>query len=205
MSRKPISIVKNELLNCTESPDGDEHKSNCTSFIGKPDFNSSRYKSNSMWYFKSDEMDGVSEAEAKRWEGSLDSSYLFAYAIGMFGSGFIAERVDLRYLTVNDMLKNPWFTNNISFRYFLSGGMLLSGIFTMLFGFAYYWGIHSIAYFIIIQVSSIEYIFILKLKFLPWITGHWWSLSDNWLARRSHCGGQLVRKRQEGSHHGHLE
>ena len=45
----------------------------------------------------------------------------------MFISGLVAERVDLRL--------------------FLSVGMLMSWVFTMLFGFAYYWGIHSIIYF----------------------------------------------------------
>merc|ERR1719334_1795367 len=49
-----------------------------------------------------------------------------------FGSGFVAERMDLRY--------------------FLSLGMIFSGIFTFLFGFAYNAGIHSLAYFIFIQV-----------------------------------------------------
>ena len=37
-------------------------------------------------------------------------------------------------------------------RYFLSGGMMLSALFTALFGLAYTWQIHSLAYFIVIQV-----------------------------------------------------
>ena len=47
-------------------------------------------------------------------------------------SGHIAERTNMRY--------------------FLAVGMFLSGVTTILFGFARYWNIHSLAYFIIIQV-----------------------------------------------------
>lgn len=64
--------------------------------------------------------------------GSLDYAFLFAYAIGMFISGHLAERLNLRY--------------------FLSGGMLLSGLFTALFGLARYWEIHSLPYFIVVQI-----------------------------------------------------
>ena len=51
-------------------------------------------------------------------------------------SGFIAERMDLRY--------------------FLSIGMLFSGIFVFLLGFAKVAGIHKIAYFIGMQVRSVQ-------------------------------------------------
>ncbi|KAK2180995.1 hypothetical protein NP493_418g02045 [Ridgeia piscesae] len=64
--------------------------------------------------------------------GSLDYAFLFAYAVGMFISGHLAERLNLRY--------------------FLCGGMLLSGLFTALFGLARYWKIHSLPYFIVVQV-----------------------------------------------------
>jgi len=49
----------------------------------------------------------------------------------MFGSGFVAERVSLRY--------------------FLAFGMLLSGFFTYLFGYARVVSIHSIWFFILVQ------------------------------------------------------
>ena len=78
------------------------------------------------------EIDGKSEKEAKTFLGLLDTSYLFSYAFFMFWSGIVAERMDLRY--------------------FLSGGMILSGIFTFLFGLAYNTNIHSLGYFISIQV-----------------------------------------------------
>ncbi|TRY78198.1 hypothetical protein TCAL_06762 [Tigriopus californicus] len=108
MSRKPISVVKTILLNCTESAG---EKGNCTSFI--------------------DQMNGQEERDAKRIEGLLDTSFLFSYAFFMFISGFVAERVDLRY--------------------FLSTGMMLCGLFTMAFGLGKYWEIHSFYYYLTIQ------------------------------------------------------
>ena len=50
-------------------------------------------------------------------------------------SGIVAERVNLRY--------------------FLSLGMIFSGVFTFLFGLAKYTGIHGISYFIVIQVKQV--------------------------------------------------
>ncbi|XP_059096435.1 glucose-6-phosphate exchanger SLC37A2-like isoform X2 [Tigriopus californicus] len=111
MSRKPISVVKTILLNCTESAG---EKGNCTSFI--------------------DQMNGQEERDAKRIEGLLDTSFLFSYAFFMFISGFVAERVDLRY--------------------FLSTGMMLCGLFTMAFGLGKYWEIHSFYYYLTIQVFA---------------------------------------------------
>jgi len=112
LSRKPISIVKNSkaFLDC-----GKVHNSNttCTSWITQ--------------------INGKTEHEAKTYLGLLDTSYLFSYAFFMFGSGFVAERMDLRY--------------------FLSLGMIMSGIFTFLFGFAYNAGIHSLWYLLAIQVA----------------------------------------------------
>jgi len=113
LSRKPISIVKNShaFLNCEKGKDNST--STCSSWIT--------------------EIDGKSESEAKTYLGLLDTSYLFSYAFFMFGSGFVAERMDLRY--------------------FLSLGMITSGVFTFLFGFAYNAGIHSLWYLLAIQVA----------------------------------------------------
>lgn len=63
--------------------------------------------------------------------GFLDSSFLICYAIAMFFSGFIAERVSLRY--------------------FLSLGMLFSGFFCYAFGYAKVNDIHSLLYFMVVQ------------------------------------------------------
>uniref|UniRef100_A0A667XR19 Glucose-6-phosphate exchanger SLC37A2 n=1 Tax=Myripristis murdjan TaxID=586833 RepID=A0A667XR19_9TELE len=66
--------------------------------------------------------------------GVLDNCFLVAYAIGMFFSGIFGERLPLRY--------------------YLSAGMLLSGLFTCLFGFGYYWNIHSIWYYGFVQAMN---------------------------------------------------
>ncbi|XP_025903822.1 glucose-6-phosphate exchanger SLC37A2 [Nothoprocta perdicaria] len=52
----------------------------------------------------------------------------------MFVSGIFGERLPLRY--------------------YLSSGMLLSGLFTALFGLGYFWNIHVLWYFIIIQICN---------------------------------------------------
>lgn len=52
----------------------------------------------------------------------------------MFVSGFVAERVSLRY--------------------FLAIGMIMSGIFSYLFGMAKMWNIHSIGYFLLVQAGA---------------------------------------------------
>ena len=78
------------------------------------------------------EIDGKPEDEAKTLLGLLDTTYLVSYAFFMFISGIVAERVDLRI--------------------FLAFGMIASGLFTFLFGFAYFAGIHSIWYLLLVQV-----------------------------------------------------
>ena len=90
---------------------------------------------NKIIFFKSiylEEIDGKEKHDADTLLGSLDTTYLLSYAIFMFPSGMIADRLDLRY--------------------FLSGGMIGSGIITILFGMGYIWGIHSLIYYIFIQV-----------------------------------------------------
>lgn len=66
--------------------------------------------------------------------GTLDTSFLLTYGIAMFGSGFVAERVSLRY--------------------FLTFGMLFSAIFTYMFGIAKTYDIHSLWYFIAVQALA---------------------------------------------------
>jgi len=67
--------------------------------------------------------------------GAVDNAFLVAYAIGMFISGIFGERLPLRY--------------------YLSAGMLLSGLFTSLFGLGYFWNIHMLWYFVLIQVREV--------------------------------------------------
>ncbi|RMZ56132.1 hypothetical protein APUTEX25_004556 [Auxenochlorella protothecoides] len=64
--------------------------------------------------------------------GALDLSFLAAYAISMFGAGHIGDRVDLRY--------------------FLTGGMIGSGTCVILMGAAYFLNIHTLGYFIAVQI-----------------------------------------------------
>lgn len=66
--------------------------------------------------------------------GVLDNCFLVAYAVGMFFSGVFGERLPLRL--------------------YLSAGMLLSGLFTALFGLGFYWNIHSLGYYAFIQVMN---------------------------------------------------
>ncbi|XP_040832699.1 glucose-6-phosphate exchanger SLC37A2 isoform X1 [Ochotona curzoniae] len=66
--------------------------------------------------------------------GAVDNAFLVAYAIGMFISGIFGERLPLRY--------------------YLSAGMLLSGLFTSLFGLGYFWNIHMLWYFVVIQICN---------------------------------------------------
>ncbi|XP_035290764.1 glucose-6-phosphate exchanger SLC37A2 isoform X1 [Anguilla anguilla] len=66
--------------------------------------------------------------------GVMDNSFLVAYAIGMFISGIFGERLPLRY--------------------YLSCGMLLSGLFTALFGLGFYWDIHSVWYYGFVQAMN---------------------------------------------------
>lgn len=44
------------------------------------------------------------------------------------------------------------FGERLPLRYYLSGGMVLSGLFTALFGLGYFWDIHVLWYFIVVQV-----------------------------------------------------
>ncbi|XP_055531986.1 glucose-6-phosphate exchanger SLC37A2 isoform X2 [Wyeomyia smithii] len=120
MTRKPISVVKSVL-----------HR-NCTGVRLPPEFihNMGEPPNDSTWC-DYPPFDGPDSAALL---GSLDSSFLFSYAIAMFFSGFIAERVSLRY--------------------FLSLGMLFSGIFCYLFGVAKVYDIHSMSYFVFVQAMA---------------------------------------------------
>lgn len=110
MTRKPISVVKSVLhVNCSS----DTVHNSTTNDCGYPPFDDSN-------------------APAKF--AILDSAFLFSYAAAMFVSGFVAERVSLRY--------------------FLAFGMIFSGVFSYLFGIAKTWGIHNISYFVIVQACA---------------------------------------------------
>lgn len=111
LSRKPISVVKAVLhRNCSQlSPPSPNEPDNWCDWAP---------------------FDG-SDTVASQMLGELDSAFLFCYAASMFVSGFIAERVNLRY--------------------FLALGMLFSGIFSYLFGIGKSYGVHNLWYFIVFQ------------------------------------------------------
>ncbi|KAL8051005.1 hypothetical protein ABFX02_06G117600 [Erythranthe guttata] len=66
--------------------------------------------------------------------GELDVSFLFVYAVGMYFSGHIGDRMDLRV--------------------FLTIGMVGTGIFTALFGIGYWANIHIFYYYLIVQMFA---------------------------------------------------
>lgn len=119
MTRKPIAVVKSVLhRNCTDLgpiPSGFELTpgTNAETWCDYPPFD---------------------KDDASKLLGVLDSAFLFSYAIAMFISGFVAERVSLRY--------------------FLSFGMLFSGFFCYMFGLAKTSDIHSFFYFFVVQALA---------------------------------------------------
>ncbi|XP_011311846.1 sugar phosphate exchanger 2 isoform X2 [Fopius arisanus] len=117
MSRKPISVVKN-VLNL-----------NCSSLSPPPDIIINDHNKDSWCDWAP-----FDTPDAPALLGTLDSAFLFAYAAAMFLSGFVAERVNLRY--------------------FLSLGMLLSGICSYLLGIAKPYNIHNLWYFILVQAMG---------------------------------------------------
>ncbi|XP_065845816.1 glucose-6-phosphate exchanger SLC37A2-like [Oscarella lobularis] len=108
LSRKAISVVKNAWSCNQNSTDNSSYGTNCTGW--KP-------------------FDGD---HSKVYLGSLDTSFLIAYAVAMFFSGHLGDRMNLRY--------------------FLMIGMLGSGLFTAALGFAHFLNIHVLAYFVVVQV-----------------------------------------------------
>ncbi|XP_063161384.1 glucose-6-phosphate exchanger SLC37A1 [Candoia aspera] len=127
LSRKPISIVKGEL-----------HKRCTTLQIIKPDANEEHaIHIPPVKKLSNDSCCGwepFDKSNYKQLLGALDYSFLCAYAVGMYLSGIIGERLPIRY--------------------YLSGGMLASGFFTALFGIGYFCNIHSLWFYIIAQVAN---------------------------------------------------
>ncbi|GAB6027695.1 hypothetical protein CHUAL_001934 [Chamberlinius hualienensis] len=114
LSRKPLSVVKNVL------------NANCSGIPIPPGQIITNETKNTWCHWAP-----FNSSDSETLLGTLDSAFLFSYAFSMFISGFVAERVNLRY--------------------YLSFGMILSGVFTYLFGIAYNYNIHQLWYFIVIQ------------------------------------------------------
>ncbi|OQV15414.1 Glucose-6-phosphate [Hypsibius exemplaris] len=115
MSRRPLSVVKNVL-----------HQ-NCTGLLPPPGTTIDPARNKTWCSWKPFEQDNSQELFA-----GLDFTYWLAYAVGMFFTGHIAERTNLRN--------------------FLSIGMIGAGLWTICFGMAFFWDIHSFSYFVAVQV-----------------------------------------------------
>lgn len=129
MGRRPLSIVKNVLnRNCSEVH-------NITLFDQIEDIVYIEYEGSSgndtTWC---DWAPFNDDKTANQLLALLDSAFLFSYAFFMFFSGFLADRCNLRY--------------------YLSGGMILSGVLLYAFGLAFYMNIHSMTYFVVIQILA---------------------------------------------------
>ncbi|NXP38391.1 G6PT2 protein, partial [Leiothrix lutea] len=126
LSRKPISIVKGELhKHCASQAELDSYKEYAAQIqpVKKP-FNASQCG----W-------EPFDKSNYKQLLGALDYSFLCAYAVGMYLSGLIGERLPIRY--------------------YLTGGMLASGLFTAMFGLGYFYNVHNLWFYIMAQVGTV--------------------------------------------------
>ncbi|XP_066033199.1 glucose-6-phosphate exchanger SLC37A1 isoform X1 [Chamaea fasciata] len=125
LSRKPISIVKGELhKHCASQVELDTYKEYAAQIqpVKKP-FNASQCG----W-------EPFDKSNYKQLLGALDYSFLCAYAVGMYLSGLIGERLPIRY--------------------YLTGGMLASGLFTAMFGLGYFYNVHNLWFYIMAQIAN---------------------------------------------------
>ena len=131
MGRRPLSVVKNVLNHeCSKSAltDGPHHFDNGTKIDDRLHYSTLNNNTDCDWAPFND------NRTANHLLAYLDTAFLLSYAICMFGSGFIAERMNLRY--------------------FITLGSVLSGVGLIAFGMAYSLGTHSMAYFVLIQTIS---------------------------------------------------
>ncbi|XP_008105676.1 glucose-6-phosphate exchanger SLC37A1 [Anolis carolinensis] len=123
LSRKPISIVKGEL-----------HKHCITPQVIRSEY---AIHIQSVKRLPSESPCGWEPFDKNNYKqllGALDYSFLCAYAVGMYLSGIIGERLPIRY--------------------YLTGGMFASGLFTAMFGFGYFYNIHSLWFYIVAQIAN---------------------------------------------------
>uniref|UniRef100_A0A4X2M8D5 Solute carrier family 37 member 1 n=1 Tax=Vombatus ursinus TaxID=29139 RepID=A0A4X2M8D5_VOMUR len=127
LSRKPISIVKGEL-----------HKQ-CASHgkVRLNTLNENAFHDPAGKISDNETHCGWAPFDKKNYQqllGALDYSFLCAYAIGMYLSGIIGERLPIRY--------------------YLTFGMFASGAFTTLFGLGYFYNIHNFGFYVITQIAN---------------------------------------------------
>ncbi|KVI10061.1 putative glycerol-3-phosphate transporter 1 [Cynara cardunculus var. scolymus] len=119
-SRKTTSIIKSALD--PQTPDGTLQS---VSFLRR---------SNALSWVLGNGWAPFDGANGTGLLGDLDLAFLFVYAVGMFCSGHIGDRMNLRI--------------------FLTIGMVGTGLFTSLFGFGYWANIHVFYYYLIVQMIA---------------------------------------------------
>uniref|UniRef100_A0A8C3T6E9 Solute carrier family 37 member 1 n=1 Tax=Chelydra serpentina TaxID=8475 RepID=A0A8C3T6E9_CHESE len=127
LSRKPISIVKGELHKHCAPPNEVELNSYKEYAIQIQPVKKLSNESQCGW-------EPFDKNNYKQLLGTLDYSFLCAYAVGMYLSGIIGERLPIRY--------------------YLTVGMLASGLFTAMFGLGYFYNIHNLWFYMIAQVTN---------------------------------------------------
>ncbi|KAM9172203.1 glucose-6-phosphate exchanger SLC37A1 isoform 1-T5 [Pangshura tecta] len=127
LSRKPISIVKGELHKHCASPNEVELNSYKEYAIHIQPVKKLSNESQCGW-------EPFDKNNYKQLLGALDYSFLCAYAVGMYLSGIIGERLPIRY--------------------YLTVGMLGSGLFTAMFGLGYFYNIHNLWFYMIAQIAN---------------------------------------------------
>ncbi|XP_006258408.2 glucose-6-phosphate exchanger SLC37A1 [Alligator mississippiensis] len=127
LSRKPISIVKGELhKHCAASTEVELHSYKEYATQSQP-VKKLPNESQCGW-------EPFDKNNYKQLLGALDYSFLCAYAIGMYLSGIIGERLPIRY--------------------YLTAGMLASGLFTAMFGFGYFYNVHNLWFYLVAQIAN---------------------------------------------------
>ncbi|XP_055975358.1 glucose-6-phosphate exchanger SLC37A1 [Sorex fumeus] len=123
LSRKPISIVKGELHKACPAPGLDAAKDQKAGAPGRAPHN----ESHCGWA-------PFDQDNYQQLLGALDYAFLCAYALGMYVSGIIGERLPIRL--------------------YLASGMLASGAFTALFGLGYFYDVHSLGFYVLTQILN---------------------------------------------------
>ncbi|XP_069059070.1 glucose-6-phosphate exchanger SLC37A1 [Pleurodeles waltl] len=127
LSRKPISIVKGELhKHCASAHEVELHS--YKEYVIRPLLHEPPRNATPCGWAPFD------KKNYKQLLGALDYSFLCAYAVGMYLSGIIGERLPIRY--------------------YLSFGMVSSGFFTAFFGLGYFYKIHNLWFYIIAQIVN---------------------------------------------------
>jgi len=137
-SRKPPSIVKNALTGADGKPHPPNlhhhHDNSAADMLGSfggvmtpPPVSALPAAAAAGWA-------PFNGPDGTKFLSTIDGTFLFTYAIAMFFSGHLGDRLDLRG--------------------FLAVGMIGSGLAVCLFGMGYFWDIHDLRYYIAVMVAG---------------------------------------------------